>query len=144
MSAAVYADTSLLVSLYLQDANTTQALATVTNAARPLILTSWQQFEFENACQLRLFRQDSSRADLDTAAAQLAEDISQGMVISTTLTLATVLSEARQLTSRHTALIGCRAFDIFHVAAAVQLKASRFLSFDTKQLKLAQAAGLRT
>ena len=144
MSATVYADTSLLVSLFLADANTPAALAAVTAAARPLILTSWQQFEMENAFQLRLFRRESSRADLAEAEARLAEDLSAGMVVAVPLPVASVLPVARQLTARHTALVGSRAFDVFHVAAALHLKAVRFLTFDRRQLALARAAGLRT
>lgn len=140
----VYADTSLLASLYLADSNTSAALAAVTAAAQPLILTSWQQFELENALQLRLFHRESSRADLVTAEAHLAEDISAGMVVEVPLPVASVLPVARQLAARHTALLGTRAFDVFHVAAALHLKATRFLTFDARQLALARAAGLRT
>ena len=143
MTGRVYADTSLLVSLYLADANTPQALAAVTAAARPLILTAWQEFEMENALQLRLFRQESTRADLDAATVHLAEDIAAGMVVPVPLPVAPVLPVARQLTARHTAAYGCRAFDVFHVAVAIHLDASRFLSFDARQLALARAAGLR-
>lgn len=144
MSATVYADTSLLASLYLRDRNTTQALAAVTAVARPLILTHWQHFELENAFQLRLFRRESTPADLATAEARLAEDLAAGMVVPVPLPFASVLPAARQLTARHTATVGCRAFDIFHVAAALHLRATRFLSFDARQLALARAAGLRT
>jgi len=143
MIAPVYADTSLLVSLYLADANTPQALAAVAAAARPLILTAWQEFEMENAFQLRLFRQESTRADLATATAHLTRDIAAGMVVPTPLPVASVLPVARELTARHTASGGCRAFDVFHVAVALHLGASRFLSFDARQRALARAAGLR-
>ena len=64
MNATAYADTSLLASLYLADANTPAALAAVSAAGAPLLLTSWQQFELENAFQLRLFRREATRADL--------------------------------------------------------------------------------
>ena len=144
MSATVYADTSLLVSLYLADSNTPAALTAVTAAAQPLILSSWQQFELENALQLRLFRRESSRADLAAAEARLSEDLAAGMLIAVPLAVASVLPVARQLAARHTALIGTRAFDVFHVAAALHLKAARFLTFDARQLALARAAGLRT
>lgn len=144
MSATVYADTSLLASLYLADSNTSAALAAVTAAAQPLILSSWQQFELENALQLRLFRRESSRADIATAESRLAEDIAAGVLVMVPLPLASVLPLARQLTARHTALVGTRAFDVFHVAAAIHLKATRFLTFDVRQLALARAAGLRT
>ena len=144
MSTSVYADTSLLVSLYLADANTPQALASVAASGRPLLLTSWQQFELENAMQLRLFRRESSRADLAEAETRLAKDLAAGVVVPVALSMSSVLPIARQLTARHTALIGCRAFDVFHVAAAVHLRAVRFLTFDVRQLALARAAGLRT
>jgi hypothetical protein len=39
---------------------------------------------------------------------------------------------------------GYRAFDILHVAAALLLEASDFLTFDAKQSRLALAVGLRT
>lgn len=144
MSAPVYADTSLLVSLYLADANTPAALAAVTKIARPLILTTWQQFEMENALQLRLFRRESTRADLAEAAERLAADLAAGAVIATPLPLPPVLALARKLTASHTALFGTRSFDVFHVAAALHLKSSAFLSFDTRQLTLARATGLAT
>jgi len=144
MSTSVYADTSLLVSLYLADANTPQAFASVVASGRPLLLTSWQQFELENALQLRLFRRESSRADLAEAETRLTEDLAAGVVVPVALSMSSVLPIARQLTARHTALVGCRAFDIFHVAAAVHLRAARFLTFDVRQLALARAAGLRT
>lgn len=144
MSALVYADTSLLASLYLADANTPAALAAVSAAARPLILTSWQQFELENAFQLRVFRGEFSRADVAAAEAHLTADVAAGILVEEPLPMASVLPVARQLTARHSAVVGSRAFDVFHVASAVHLKASRFLSFDTRQLALARAAGLRT
>ena len=144
MSATIYADTSLLVSLYLADVNTPAAIANVSTAAGPLILTPWQQFELENAFQLRFFRRESSRADLTTADAGITADLAAGMLVETPLPFASVLPVARQLTARYTATAGCRAFDVFHVAAALHLDATRFLSFDARQLALARAAGLHT
>lgn len=142
MSAAAYADTSLLASLYLADANTPRALAAVAAAARPVWLTTWQEFELENALQLRLFRRESTRADLAAAAGQLAGDLAAGAIVTVRADYAAVLTTARQLTARHAAVHGCRAFDVFHVAAAVHLAARWFLSFDKRQLALARAAGL--
>jgi predicted nucleic acid-binding protein len=140
VSAGIYADTSLLFPLYLADANTPAALAAMSAAAAPLFLTSWQQFELENAFQLRVFRRECSRADLDLAETRLANDLSAGLLIGVELPIDSVLPVARQLTARHTALVGTRALDAFHVAAALHLKASRFLPFDARQLALARAA----
>ncbi len=143
MSALLYADTSLLVSLYLADANTPAALAAVSSASLPLILTPWQQFEMENALQLRLFRRESTVEDLHAAADHLSADLAAGAVVSVAVPIVPVLSLARRLTARHTALLGTRAFDVFHVAAALHLQADAFMSFDHRQVSLARASGLR-
>jgi predicted nucleic acid-binding protein len=143
MRVPVYADTSLLVSLYLADANTPAALAAVSKAARPLILTTWQEFEMENALQLRLFRRESSGVDLAGAAERLEADLAAGAVIAVTLPMPPVLALARRLTAAHSATLGTRAFDVVHVAAALHLEAHAFLTFDARQLALARAAGLR-
>jgi antitoxin (DNA-binding transcriptional repressor) of toxin-antitoxin stability system len=111
--------------------------------ARPLILTTWQRFEMENALQLRLFRRESSPDDLAEAAERLQTDLMAGAVLAAPLPFPPVLTLARRLTAAHTALFGTRAFDVFHVAAALHLQASAFLSFDTRQLAFARSAGLR-
>ncbi|GAB1488354.1 hypothetical protein MASR2M8_07990 [Opitutaceae bacterium] len=143
MRATLYADTSLLVSLYLADANTTAALTAITTAAKPLLLTTWQLFEMENAFQLRLFRRECSPADITEAGERLQADLAAGAVITANLPLPPVLALARSLTAAHSARFGSRAFDVFQVAAALHLKASGFLSFDGRQRGLARAAGLR-
>jgi predicted nucleic acid-binding protein len=143
MMPALYVDTSLLVSLYLTDANTPAALAVVAKSARPLMLTAWQRFEMENALQLRRFRRESTQADLNEARDRLLDDLEAGAVIEVPLGLSAVLQLAGQLSAKHSAQLGTRAFDVFHVAAACHLKASGFLSFDTRQVSLARAAGLR-
>ncbi|MBM4156595.1 MAG: type II toxin-antitoxin system VapC family toxin [Lentisphaerae bacterium] len=39
--------------------------------------------------------------------------------------------------------MGCRTLDILHVACALQLKPTEFLTFDHRQRKLAAHAGLK-
>ncbi len=49
---------------------------------------------------------------------------------------------ACQLASRHGPARSIRGMDLFHVAVALTVRAPAFLSFDTDQIALAQAAGL--
>jgi predicted nucleic acid-binding protein len=49
-----------------------------------------------------------------------------------------------QLARRHAARLGNRTLDALHVAAALELKAERFWTFDERQAKLARAEGLKT
>ena len=54
-----------------------------------------------------------------------------------------VLTEAERLSAGHTERVGTRSLDILHVASAVVLGMSQFLTFDTRQADLASSAGLR-
>ena len=56
--------------------------------------------------------------------------------------LADVVDEAKRLSSLRTLAGGHRGFDILHVASALKLKATHFLTFDGSQKKLAEAEGL--
>ena len=56
--------------------------------------------------------------------------------------LTDVLAEARRLSAAHTLTDGHRGFDILHVAGALVIRATHFLTFDTNQTKLAESEGL--
>lgn len=49
---------------------------------------------------------------------------------------------AERLAFQHTVMRGHRSFDVLHVASALHLGASEFLTFDVNQRKLAEAEGL--
>jgi predicted nucleic acid-binding protein len=56
--------------------------------------------------------------------------------------LAGIVDEAKRLSATHTLLQGHRGFDILHVAAALQIQAAEFLTFDANQRRLANAEEL--
>jgi predicted nucleic acid-binding protein len=53
-----------------------------------------------------------------------------------------VHSRAEHLARRHAAVLGTRTLDILHVAAALALGATRFVTSDRRQASLAKAARL--
>jgi predicted nucleic acid-binding protein len=50
---------------------------------------------------------------------------------------------AERLSAKHTATGGHRSMDILHVAAAVTVDATEFLTFNRNQARLASAEGMR-
>jgi predicted nucleic acid-binding protein len=54
------------------------------------------------------------------------------------------LTRARTLSEKHTERLGCRAFDLLHVALALELECEAFLTSDRIQGALARAEGLDT
>lgn len=69
-------------------------------------------------------------------------DAVEGFIVCKDIPSAKNWQEARRLSKVHCLTIGCRGFDILHVAGAILLEADTFLTFDQKQAALAQAAGL--
>ena len=55
---------------------------------------------------------------------------------------AKLVPEAEALATHHTPAIGTRSLDVLHVSAALVMGATEFCTFDARQVKLAQLAGM--
>jgi predicted nucleic acid-binding protein len=72
----------------------------------------------------------------------LQQDLASGLLVAQPHLWGKLVREAESLAEHHTPVIGARSLDILHVAAALVLGATEFCTFDTRQGKLARAAGL--
>ena len=140
--ATVCCDTSFLVSLYGRDIHSPLATSALRKLNDPLQVSALNEFEFGNALQLLVFRKLMSSPGASEMAALFQADIAKGKVVSNLCNLASAIVDAKRITAFSTASGGHRAFDILHVAAALQMKADLFLSFDANQRKLAEKEGL--
>lgn len=139
---STYADTSFLVSLYVFDGNSVRASASFSRLGLPVLLTPLVETEIANAFQLRIFRKDSSKDNINISADLFSRDIRAGMFELRSLG-AQVYREATEIAARRTATLGTRTLDLLHVASALVLKADVFCTFDRNQAKLAAAEGLK-
>jgi len=137
------ADPSFLVSLYGGDVNTAAARRWMVRHARPILISTAARFETENALRLACFRRKLSRKELQNALDEMATDVVEGFIVCKDVPSARHWQEARRLSKAHCVTIGCRGFDILHVAGAILLEADTLLTFDQKQAALAEAAGLK-
>ena len=138
----IYLDSSLLVSLYCLDANSAAAAAALQVAKAQLLMTTLGELETFNAFGLRLFRGEISSSQADSARQSFEKDLRDGVFLLRELP-EPAFERARQLSRELTHKLGTRTADLLHVAAAVELKATGFFSFDLQQRKMAQAAGLK-
>ncbi len=136
-------DTSFLYSLYGNDAHTARAMAWLRANQAVLSLTMLNEYELENALRFAEFRGALRPGGAALFRAQFEADRIAGRLQVRICNLAEVVVEAQRLSATHTVTGGHRGFDILHVAAALHLKADRFLTFDGNQRKLAGAEGLR-
>ena len=138
----LYADTSFLVSLYVPDANSSAAAASVRLLRSPLVLTPLGEFEFANSLALRVFRKELTAAQAASVLAHFRQDITAGILQLGPFPLA-VFERATRLSQKHSARLGTRTLDLLHVAAALSLGAQCFCTFDRTQANLARLLGLR-
>lgn len=146
--SAPYADASFLVSLYLRDRNSAAAVALLQRDRLALALTPLQRHELRNALRLAVYRTRGTptlvtEIEARNALAQVDADLKSGNLVETALPWVDAMAEAERLGRAHTMTLGVRGMDLLNVAAALAIKARVFLTFDTRQHALAQAAGLK-
>lgn len=137
-----YADTSLLISLYGRDPNTSAAVALVQSHRPTFFLTPLGEAELSNAIELRVFRQQWTIMEARAVRSGFLSDVSAG-VFQLRDPDREFWQTVERLSRRHSARMGTRTLDVLHVAAALLLRPDAFFTFDERQGKLARAEGLR-
>jgi predicted nucleic acid-binding protein len=148
----VYADTSFVVKLLTQEPGTATALADYRRLGRPsLFFLPLHGLEVANAIRQRSFHQrqtlpSSERATIkwerDRSFALLQKLLNRGVLVEASRDMEPAIILARTLSERHTEHLGCRGFDLLHVALALELNSDVFLTSDRIQGALASAEGL--
>ncbi len=137
-----YFDSSVLVACYVREARSSSARHLVT-AGTGVLFTPLHKVEVRNTFRLLVGWQRITASDSEAVLLHLDEDLAAGRLAQTPVDLYSVFERAEALSARHTSRLLSRSLDILHVAAALELGCTRFVSFDARQVKLAAAAGLR-
>jgi predicted nucleic acid-binding protein len=137
----VYADSSFLVSVYVTDAHTLEALRRVSQGPR-IWFTPFHEVEISNAIAQQVFRGQIAAERANQVYRDLSQDCAAAVWVVTGFP-ESAFSRGAALARRHVAQLGTRTLDSLHVAAALELKAERYWTFDERQAKLAKAAGLK-
>lgn len=140
----VYVDPSALRSLYVHDDRSLRFCRWRQRLGGSLPLTRFGRSEIVNSAQLAVHRK---LIDADTARAALADfegDLSEGRLTLVDALWRRTLDLAAELSARHTPRLGTRTLDVLHVATAVVLGTTHFVSYDQRQSTLAKTLGLKT
>lgn len=139
----VYADTSVLVSLILEDGNSAAAEALVGNFDGNLVWTDFLKLEVFNAIRLGVAEKRLSPDNAEIARGLAGKLISTRKWEQQEPGWSRVLARAEGLSSAHASVTKARSLDIMHVACAMELGLREFWSFDKRQRTLALEVGLR-
>ena len=137
-----YVDTSVLFSIYAQDANSARADIWRNLNPSPLPFTAFHRVELRNALGLAVFRQRLHAQQMGAVWQQIESDIAAGLLVARGGLWHRVLESAEALSVLHTPALGSRSLDVIHVAAAKLMGVKEFCTFDPRQENLAAAIEL--
>jgi predicted nucleic acid-binding protein len=143
-----FPDTSFLCALYRAQVNSPRADQFMAGLSGTLGVSSLLLLEFRQSVrlQIRLRLTDRSKGFSPTEGQQMLNDLqidlNAGLLTTLPVDWAAVHQRAEALSSAHTLAAGHRLADILHVATALNLGVTQFLTFDANQKQLAIAAGL--
>ena len=139
----LYVDTSIIVKLYIKEECSLDASNRIIENNEAIPLTGFHDLEFTNAINLKHFRGEITEDEAGYIMSKFYEHESKGIYYRPQLSWAETFRYASNLSGNHTKNTGSRSLDILHVALALSIKADKFLTFDTRQSKLASLAGLK-
>jgi predicted nucleic acid-binding protein len=140
---SIYVDPSALLKLYLKEPESRAMTAWRAKVGDPLVVTHHGRVELTNGVGLAMYRGIIATETRDAALAALDDDFAQGRYKQADLLWRATLKRADELSRQHTASLGCRSLDVLHVASAIELELTHFVTFDVRQKQLARAAGLK-
>lgn len=138
----LYLDTSALLKLYIREEGSEWVQEQI--SAQDCALPIWeiQEAEFINALHLKVFWGDISLSQAKEQITFFKERRARGLYVFPEISRSALMESFRKL-CEETPRLGCRTMDILHVACALEIEASGFISFDKRQCDLAHHAGLK-
>lgn len=137
------ADTSFLFSLFGKDKWTEKAREMSKRFKDPIRICLFNTLELTNAALQAEFAGHLETGLGNLIISRFGGDIESGRLIYPPFNPAKAIARATELSRRHTLTGGHRTYDVLLVAAALEMKATDFLTFDSRQAKLAKSEGLR-
>lgn len=136
-----YADSSVLVAFYLNEPHSPIARRALPSF-RQVPYTPLHHLEVRNAMRVWVGRGRLTVAESLTLLSHLEGDVSAERLLQVPIDLYATFSAAEALSARHASRLLSRSLDTLHVAAALELGCTRFVTFDARQAALAAACGL--
>jgi len=139
----VFFDTGVVLKLVVNEPLSERVSRTVERNRWTVPLTRLVDLEMENALHALFYRKAISGEQLAGARELVSDMISGGLLRRVELSMDEVAAEAFSLAALVTPKTGCRTLDLLHVASAKLLRATTFVSTDSRQNKAARLLGMK-
>jgi len=138
----LYLDTSALLKLYILEPGSEAVQHQVASQDLPLPIWEMQEAELMNALRLKAFWKEITPEQAEIQIGLFHDRQKRGLYVFPEIHRSDLMKTFRLL-SAETPRLGCRTMDILHVACALEIAATSFITFDTRQRELALHAGLK-
>lgn len=139
---AAYFDTGILLKLYTNEPESLVVQNFVTARGHAVAVTELHLTEAISALRLKEFRGECSSAQSAAALGCIEEDLRSRVLRRTAVDWPEIWTRCQTMARTETARHGTRTLDTLHVAAALNLGSSEFVSTDARQTALARSCGL--
>ena len=139
-----YFDTSALRPLFIHEERSEKVSRYVRRHRTVIRITRFGYAELINSMACAVFREDISRAQFAAAVGDLDADLKAQRITMVDLLWRAAMDRATQLSRKRTPDLGSRMLDVLHVASALELGAKSMITYDERQVDLANIAGLKT
>ena len=136
-----YVDSSVIVAFYLQEPHSRKARrALAAEVSAPL--TPLLDLEVRTVFRRMVGSKRMTPRESAAVLSHFDDDIAAGRLAHVPCDLYAMFSTAETLSARHAQRLLSRSLDTLHVAAALDLGCTRFITLDSRQGRLAAACGL--
>ena len=139
-----YVDTSVLVAVYAFEDGAEEAKRLLSALSHAVPLNAFLSLEMRNAIRRKVPTGKATKQQTGEMFLRLEYGIREGALKYQEADFRRVFYRAEDLSERFTRKLNTRAFDVLHVAIALETGCRAFVTFDKDQAKLAEAAGLST
>ncbi|MFM7181527.1 MAG: type II toxin-antitoxin system VapC family toxin [Verrucomicrobiales bacterium] len=138
-----YYDTGTLVKLYTVEPESEAVARFVMDKKQAIAVCELHLSEIAAAFRLKQFRKECSAHQASAALAMVESDLRSGVLVRVSIEWGAVWESTRKLLDKHAAKTGCRTMDTLHLACALALETTEFVTTDRRQAGLATRLGLR-
>ena len=139
----VYADTSFLLSHFINDDHTDDARYLIWEVPTALRISSLGILEYQTSLWRKVGIDGFTRAHAERAIRLFERQIAARWFVVSTIADGVIHERAKSLAAAYSSDLKVPSLDILHVAVALEMGVNEFWTFDGRQKRLAEAVGLK-
>jgi predicted nucleic acid-binding protein len=131
-----------LIKLYVKEPESDTVANYVKGLAAPVPCSHLHELEIKNGLRLKKFRREAALRQIRASVQLIDHDLASGALQRPDLNWRDVYLKAGELSETYSGVLGCRSLDVLHIASALLIRSTAFLTYDERQRALAGRAGL--